>query len=70
MKPPTLDERGDELRRAMAERRVRLDSALARLREAAAERFTVGGRLARDPWLWLLGACAAGLVLGMRGRSK
>ena len=68
MKTIGLEERARDLESTMAARRLRLDTALAHLGRVGAEQLTVGAYLANDPWPWLVGACVAGLVLGMRKR--
>ena len=54
-----------ELRRTVDERKRVLESAVANLGRLSSERLTLGGRMALDPWGWLLGACVAGAVLAL-----
>ena len=70
MKGPTFSERSEELRRAAGEAERDLDSAVETLGRAAANELTLGGRLSRDPWGWVLGACFVGLVIGMRHSAE
>ena len=43
----------------------RLDAALTTLGQVSTEALSLGGRMARDPWAWVAGACLVGLVIGM-----
>ena len=63
---PPVDDRAQALRLGIARSNERLESALAQLGRVGAERFSVGGFVGKDPWPFVVGACLAGVVLGMR----
>ena len=65
MKTTTMEERAAALRQTMTERRRDLGAALVTLGDVGTEQFTLGGHLAKNPWPWLLAACALGLFWGL-----
>ena len=65
MKPTTLARRSEDLRQSVVDGRRKLDEAIAELGRVSTERLTLGGRMSRSPWRWLLGAGACGLLLGI-----
>ena len=63
--PPAIDPRGDELRKAVDDQQLELDSAVEALGRVASSELSVGGQFARHPWQWMAVACIAGFALAL-----
>ena len=57
--------RRDTLRANVQHSERRLDAAVARLGFISTEELSLVGRMSRDPWGWVAGACLLGLVIGV-----
>ena len=62
---PTLDPRGDELRKAVDDQQLELDSAVEALGRVASSELSVGGQFARNPWQWMAVAFVGGFALAI-----
>ena len=71
MKNETLQARALVLRDSVQLSQRRLDEAVATLGRVSTEELSIGGRMSRDPWGWILGACLIGGVIALsRGADE
>lgn len=70
MKELTFNERSEQLRQRMADRRLQLDTAVEALSRASSQQISLGHHAAAHPWRWLGGGALLGLLVGLAGRSK